>query len=329
VITILSSFGESGVASLAVLILMFCAYFLALEAAFLSVAGRLAARNQLTKRLVQRGRAAERPHELVKTRKERGLSSTGEYTLPLLWLNRLVVQSGASWGLNRLPVFCVGFGGAFLTTVFALTGNVPAAVVAGLLAGPAVLLCMLAYMRAKRRRSLENQLPDAIDILVRGLRAGHPVSAAIALVARELPDPTGTEFAILADELTYGSDLETAMNNMATRVGQDDLLLVVVAAGIQSSTGGNLAEILGGMSKVVRERLKLRLKIKAMSAEGRFSALILSVLPFALFAILWIVAPSFYGEIWDLPMVKASLAAAVGWLIIGNVVMYRMVKFKI
>jgi tight adherence protein B len=83
------------------------------------------------------------------------------------------------------------------------------------------------------------------------------------------------------------------------------------------------------MSKVVRERLKLRLKIKAMSAEGRFSALILSVLPFALFAILWIVAPSFYGEIWDLPMVKASLAAAVGWLIIGNVVMYRMVKFKI
>jgi tight adherence protein B len=329
VIAILSSFGESGVASLAVLILMFCAYFLALEAAFLSVAGRVAARTQLNKRLMQRGRAAELPHDLVKTRQKRGLSSTGEYTLPLLWLNRLVVQSGASWGLNRLPVFFVGFGGGFLAAVFVLTGSMLLAVVAGLVAGPTVLICMLAYMGARRRRILENQLPDAIDILVRGLKAGHPVSAAIALVARELPDPIGTEFGILADEVTYGSDLETAMNNMAARVGQEDLLLAVVAVGIQSSTGGNLAEIMGSMSKVIRERLKLRLKVKALSAEGRFSALILSVLPFALFAILWIVAPSFYGEIWGLPMVKASLAAAAGWLILGNVVMYRMVKFKI
>jgi tight adherence protein B len=139
----------------------------------------------------------------------------------------------------------------------------------------------------------------------------------------------GTEFCILADELTYGLDLETAMNNMASRVGQEDLALVVVAAGIQAGTGGNLAEILGGISKVVRERMKLRLKVKAMSAEGRFSAIILSVLPFALFGILWIVAPHFYGEIWDQPLVKTSLVAAAAWLIIGNLVMYRMVRFKI
>jgi tight adherence protein B len=119
------------------------------------------------------------------------------------------------------------------------------------------------------------------------------------------------------------------MNNMASRVGQEDLSLVVVAAGIQTGTGGNLAEILSGMSKVVRERLKLRLKVKAMSAEGRFSALILSVLPVALFGILWIVAPNFYGEIWDQPMVKTYLVAAALWLMVGNVVMYRMVRFKI
>jgi tight adherence protein B len=321
--------GEFGVASLAVLVFLFCAYFLVLEAVFLSVVGRVASRSQIHKRLVNRANPAGQLQQLVKARKGRGLSSSGEFTLPVLWLNRLVVQSGASWGLNRFPVIFIATGGAILAAVFWLTGNFPLAAVIGVLAGPVVLVGMLAQMRARRRRTLEDQLPDAIDILVRSLRAGHPVSAAIGLVARELPDPIGAEFGILADELTYGLDLETAMNNMASRVGQEDLSLVVVAAGIQTGTGGNLAEILSGMSKVVRERLKLRLKVKAMSAEGRFSALILSVLPFALFGILWIVAPKFYGEIWDQPMVKTYLVAAALWLMVGNVVMYRMVRFKI
>jgi tight adherence protein B len=119
------------------------------------------------------------------------------------------------------------------------------------------------------------------------------------------------------------------MNNLATRVGQEDLTLVVIATGIQASTGGNLAEILGGMSHVVRERLKMRLKVRAMSAEGRISAIMLSVLPFAVFGILWVIAPSFYGEIWDQPAVKPILLAAAAWLTIGNVVMHRMVKFRI
>jgi tight adherence protein B len=329
VIGIPSSIGEFSVISMAVLVFLFCAYFLVLEAVFLSVVGRLASRNQIHKRLASRANPSEQLQQLVKTRKGRGLSSSGEYTIPLLWLNRLVVQSGASWGINRFPVIFIAAGGAILAAVFWLTGNFPLAAVTGVLAGPAVLVGMLAHMRAKRRRVLESQLPDAVDILVRGLRAGHPVTAAIGLVARELPDPIGAEFGILADELTYGLDLETAMNNMASRVGQEDLSLVVVAAGIQAGTGGNLAEILASMSKVVRERLKLRLKVKAMSAEGRFSALILSVLPFALFGILWVVAPNFYGEIWNQPMVKTYLAAAALWLMVGNVVMYRMVRFKI
>ena len=324
-----STFGGLGVASLVVLILLFCGYFLALEAAFLSVAGQLAARHRLTKRLVVKDSPSAHPADLIKTRRGRGLSSSGDYTLPNVWLNRLVVQSGVSWDVRRFPILFVTIGVAFLAVVLAVTDDFPMALVTGLFAGPAVLVGMLAHLRAKRRRALEDQLPEAIDILVRSLKAGHPVSSAIGLVARELGDPIGTEFKILADELTYGLDLETAMNNMATRVGQEDLVLVVIATGIQAGTGGNLAEILGSLSKVVRERLKMRLKVKAMSAEGRFSAIILTVLPFALFGILWIVAPQYYGEIWHLPLVKASLLAAAFWLSIGNVVMYRMVNFKV
>jgi tight adherence protein B len=323
------SFSDFGAAGLLVLILLFSAYFLVIEAFFLQVVGKLAARNQVSKRLSDRASPSEHLQELIKARNRRGLSPSGEYTLPLLWLNQLTVQSGASWGTKRYPVLFVAVGGAILAVVLAFTGNVPVAVVTGLLAGPALFVFMLVYLRAKRLRKLEDQVPEAIEILVRSLRAGHPVPAAISLVARELSDPIGTEFGILADELTYGLDLETAMNNMATRVGQEDLALLVVATGIQAGTGGNLAEILSGIAKVVRERLKLRLKVKAMSAEGRFSALILSVLPFALFGILWVIAPHFYGEIWDLPMVKTALFAAACWLIIGNVVMYRMVRFKI
>src|SRR5262249_36472663 len=174
----------------------------------------------------------------------------------------------------------------------------------------------------RRQNKPQARLPGAADILVRSLRAGHPVASAVRLVARDLPDPIGTEFGIVADEMTYGLDLETAMDNLGSRVGQKDLSLIVIATRIQTSTGGNLAEILSTMSKVVRESLKLRMKVKALSAEGRCSAFVLSILPFALFGVLSVVSPRFYGDIWDEPVVQGALAASVLWLMIGNIVMF-------
>lgn len=324
-----ASLGELDVARMLALVLFFSAYFLVLEALFLRVARKLSARTQLNKRLSDPATPSEHLRELLKARNARGLPASGDFPLPAVWINQLLVQSGASWGIKRLPLVFIAIGGTILAGVLLLTGNFPAAVATGLLAGPVLFVVMLMHLRAKRLRKLEDQVPEAIETLVRSLRAGHPVPAAIGLVARQMPDPIGTEFRILADEFTYGLDLETAMNNMAARVGQEDLALLVIATGIQTGTGGNLAEILSGIAKVVRERLKLRLKVKAMSAEGRISALMLSLLPFAVFGFLWIVAPKFYGEVWDLPLVKPILAAAVCWLVIGNVVMYRMVKFKI
>jgi tight adherence protein B len=324
------SFGEvANATNIGVLILLFCAYFLALEAAFLSIVGRTAARNQVNKRLWTDAAPAEQLQNLVKIRRGRGLSPNGEYILRSNRLSRLILQSGTSWGVAGFAALFVGGSVAISGLAFVLSGGLLTAVVGGLLGGAGLLYFTLMRMRNARLRKLEAQLPEAIDILVRSLKAGHPILAAIRLVGRELPDPIGSEFGILADEITYGLDLESAMNNLAARVGQEDLTLVVIATGIQASTGGNLAEILAGMSHIVRERLKMRLKVKAMSAEGRFSAMMLSVLPFALFGILWVIAPNFYGDIWDQPVVMPALLAAAAWLLIGNVVMHRMVRFRI
>ena len=133
---------------------------------------------------------------------------------------------------------------------------------------------------------------------------------AITMVAREMPDPIGSEFGIVADEITYGADLETGMRNLYFRIGQEDLPLFVTAVAIQSSTGGNLSEILQNLSAVIRQRFKMRRKIRALAAEGRASALILSSLPIMLFLIIQVVAPEFYASVWHEDLTKIVLACA-------------------
>ena len=312
-----------------VLVLLFCAHFLVLEAIFLSYGRRSASRSQLKRRLATETDAQEQVVALTRTRQKRGLSANGEHLLPLAWLNRLITQSGVTWGVAGLPAVFMGVSTAVSLLVLFLTNNLLISVTAGLLLGGGLVLSFLRFMRNRRHRKLQAQLPEATDVLVRSLKAGHPVTSAIRLVARDIPDPLGTEFGMVADEMTYGLDLETAMNNLELRAGQQDIALIVIATNIQASTGGNLAEILSGMSKVVRERSKIRMKVKALSAEGRWSAIVLSILPFALFGILAVIAPGFYGEIWSEPMVQIILAASAAWLMVGNVIMFRMTRFEI
>ena len=130
---------------------------------------------------------------------------------------------------------------------------------------------VLRFLRGRRQGRFAAQFPDALDMIVRSLRAGHPVPIAINMVSREMTDPIGTEFGIVSDEITYGADLETAMRNLYARLGSDDLPLFVTAVGIQGSTGGNLGEILENLSGVIRQRFKMRRKIRALASEARAS----------------------------------------------------------
>jgi tight adherence protein B len=318
----------SDISGYLILVLVFVAALLLFFFLFLTVARRAARRDDLSRRLSK----SELPREhdvLVKTRRRRSLSADGNYTMPMVWLNRLIVQSGLTLGASAVPLAMVTLCLGFAALVLALSSNLIVAAAAGVALGGGFPLLVLVAIRSRRLRKFEALLPEAIETLVRGLKAGHPISAAIRMVVRELPDPIGTEFTIVADELTYGLDLETAMGNVSKRVGQKDLALLVVAIGIHARSGGNLAELLAGISKVIRDRLRMRLKVKALSAEGRFSALLLSLLPFALFGILAIIAPTFYGEIWGMPLVKPMLIGATVWMLIGDLIMYRMVTFEI
>jgi tight adherence protein B len=302
---------------------------LAVEGVYLLFFSGAAYRKNVNRRLKLLKDEPNRENILVQLRKERGLTSGGNYKIGLEFLNRLVLQSGLTLGLKKLLVFiAVGVVVAF-GLAMVLRGNLMEALLIALFCGTALPYLVLRFLRNRRQKAFAAQFPDGLDMIVRSLRAGHPVPIAITMVAREMKDPIGSEFGIVADEITYGSDLETALRNLYFRIGQDDLPLFVTAVAIQGSTGGNLGEILENLSGVIRERFKMRRKIRALAAEGRASALILSSLPIAIFLVIQVVAPDFYAGVWNEDLTKKSLAVAGTWMGIGNFIMYRLVNFRI
>jgi tight adherence protein B len=302
---------------------------LAFEAIYLLCFSTASYRSQVNRRLMLSKDRTDRESVLIELRRERGLTSGGNYRLNFIAFNRLVLQSGITIGFTRLAVI-VGFVSALAfgaTMVF--RGDIVEAGAAGLLSATVLPYLALRMLRSRRQGKFSAQFPDALDIIVRSLRAGHPVPVAVNMVGREMGDPIGSEFGIVTDEITYGADLETAMRNLYARIGSDDLPLFVTAVAIQGSTGGNLGEILQNLSGVIRQRFKMRRKIRALAAEGRASAMILSALPIGMFfVILWLV-PDFYGSVWDVPLTKELVAGATFWMAIGNMIMFKMVNFKI
>jgi tight adherence protein B len=299
------------------------------EAIYLTCFSTASYRSQINRRLMLSKERKDRESVLVELRRERGLSSSGDYRFDFLALNRLVLQSGVTIGFTRFMVIVAMISGTAFVATLIIWGNVWYAVPVGLFCSTALPYLVLRLLRVRRQGKFNAQFPDALDMIVRSLRAGHPVPVAINLVAREMPDPIGSEFGIVSDEITYGADLETAMRNLYSRIGSDDLPLFVTAVGIQTSTGGNLGEILDNLSAVIRERFKMRRKVRALASEGRASAMILSALPIGLFIVVQVVAPDFYAAVWHESLTKILLGFAVAWMLAGNLIMFKMVKFKI
>jgi tight adherence protein B len=286
-------------------------------------------RKNVNRRLKLLKNQPDRENILVQLRRERGLSSSGGYSIGLESLNRLVMQSGLSIGVKKLLLIVALCALASFVIGVVFRGDLIEAVLIALLFGGLLPYLVVRFMRKRRQKAFGAQFADALDMIVRSLRAGHPTPVALGLVAREMRDPIGSEFGIVVDEITYGADLETALRNLYVRVGQDDLPLFVTAVAIQAATGGNLGEILANLSAVIRERFKMRRKIRALASEARASAIILSSLPIVMFGIINMVSPNFYASVWDEPLTKQALAAAGFWMFIGNFAMYRMVNFKI
>ncbi|RWL88183.1 MAG: type II secretion system F family protein [Mesorhizobium sp.] len=301
---------------------------LAAEAFYLSLASRrsrFAAVNHRLRRLTDEAPAEQTLQGLLR---ERGLTDSGDFVLGLVWLNRLYTQSGITGNpLTFAASFLLAGLALALLLWFLINLAAPAAFVVFLVVGFVLPLLFLRRARNKRIQKFAKQLPDALDMIVRSLRAGHPASVAIGLVAREMPDPLGTEFGIVSDEITFGLSMEQAIRKLSERVGFEGLHLLTVSLSIQSKTGGNLTEILANLSSVLRERQKLRMKIRALSAEGRVSAWVISLFPVAMFLILQVIAPSYYGKIWASPVVFPVFTVFGGWALLGDYIMYRMVNF--
>jgi tight adherence protein B len=266
---------------------------------------------------------------MLKLKRERSASGEALGFDPVGWFSNLVVQTGIGRSPTEVVMMMVLVGIAGGLVALVLTWNVPIVVGAALLAGLVLPLGVLMFLRKLRLGRFAKQLPDAIDIMVRSLRAGHPVPTSLGLVSRELPDPCGTEFGLAVDEMTYGLDLPSALQNVSRRVGLQDLRFLVVAVMIQMQVGGNLAEVLSSLSRVIRDRQKMRAKIVALSSEGRFSAVVLTVLPFFLAAAVNVVNPGYYGDVWQDPVFMPIMGGAIVWMIIGIIVMYKLVNFKV
>ena len=259
----------------------------------------------------------------------RAVHGLGDFDNRLLRsINDFLVQTGLSITRTRLALVFVG---AFAVWSFVSLLTVGPGLKALPVALLGTVLSLVVYFRAARRRRIARfaaLLPDTIDIIVRGLRVGYPLPAALDLVAHEMPEPIGSEFRLTCEEIGFGLDLRTAIENLHSRVGQEDLLFLVMAINVQNQTGGNLAQILSGLSRLLRNRSKIALKVRALSADGRMSALVLSLIPFVLIGGINLISPAYFGEVRHHPAMLPALIYAGLSLLIGNIVMYRMVNFK-
>ena len=195
--------------------------------------------------------------------------------------------------------------------------------------GAGIPMLFFQVKAARMRKKMQDQFPVALDVFVRGLRAGHPIAAALDLLTVEMPDPIGSQFGIVVDEVTYGADLRDALTGMADRWDLDDMRMFVVSLSVQNETGGNLAEILENLSKVIRERASMMLKVRALSSEGRMTAAMLTGLPVIAFAMLFLGNPAFYLDVADDPAFVPGYAILLILYAVGFYAIRRMIDLKV
>ncbi len=253
-------------------------------------------------------------------------------------LDHLIQQTGMTLTIQRLLLMMAALtvgcflmvvmfaGGGLLSGNVTLIGIIAALSIGAGIGGP---IAFLKYKKAERLKAFAEQLPDALDVMVRSLQAGHPVSAAMTLVTKEMPDPIGTEFGIAVDEMTYGLELREALANLGDRVDVEDYQYVVVSINIQHETGGNLAEVLHGLSTVIRARFRMFKKIRALSAEGRLSAKILALLPIAFTALTFSNKPHYYINASSDPLFWPLVCVALCLELVGVYIMYKLVNFRV
>jgi tight adherence protein B len=244
-------------------------------------------------------------------------------------LDRFILQAGLDWTVSSFLLACGAFGAfAFFVTAWVGRQSMLLALAAGVCAAMLPVL-YLQRQRSRRLARMERQLPDALDLVTRALRAGHSFASGVQMIGEEMADPIATEFRMVADEVNFGVSLQQALTNLSERVPLTDLRYFVVAVLIQRDSGGNLTEVLGNLSKLIRDRLKLLARVRVLSSEGRLSAWILGLMPFALAALMNIFNPEFMAPLWTDPIGQTVIKYMLGLMLVGIVLLRKLVKIRV
>lgn len=312
-------------------ILIFVAVLVLVEGIYLTVFGKsISLNSRVSRRLDLLAKTGNREQVLEQLRKEMGqhLKSRG---IPLYSILASKAQkANIAFSPQQLVLIMMGL------SVFAYVGlTIGTTAEAAVRAGIAVAMGVggvytWVNRKAKARMALmEEQLPDAIELMVRSLRVGHPFSSALSIVSKEVPDPLGTEFGMIADEAAYGRDAAEALKEFAERMDSQDLRFLAVAVTIQQQSGGNLAEILDGLAKVIRARFKLFRRVKAITAEAKWSGMFLSAFPIGALIMINVIQPDYYDDVKDAPEFIPAALAVGAFLVVNVIFMKMMVNIKV
>jgi tight adherence protein B len=243
-------------------------------------------------------------------------------------LGRVIEQAGLKFMAHRLVMLAALL--AFAATMLAMfvTGNPAIAFLALAAAGAAPFIYVFRTRRA-RLEKFEEQLPDAVDVMKRALRAGHPFSTSIKLVSEDMDAPIAREFEQTFADINYGNDMRRALMAMLVRVPSSNLMAVVTAVLIQKETGGNLAEIFERISQVIRNRFRFGRRVRTLSAEGRLSAWILTLVPIVLFGVIWITTPSYLPPLLENPTGQKMLVFAVFMMVLAVFWMRKIIRIDL
>ncbi len=269
--------------------------------------------------------------KLVKQRSLSGSSVLERLLIQLPYvdkLDQLLIQSGVSFRVATFLGYTVltTLGGLILGLYFSFIPLILALLVVIMGALP---ISFVLYVRNKRMLKIEEQLPEAIDLMARALKAGHAFNSALKMVVTEASDPIASEFRLTFDEVNYGISMSQALKNLSQRIPSTDLRFFVIAVLVQRDSGGNLTELLESISNLIRLRLKLLGAIRVMSAEGRLSAWILSGLPFVLAYVIHLTNPEFLAILYTDPMGEKMIYGALVIMAIGIFIMSRIVKIRV
>lgn len=311
--------------------LIFIAVLALVQGIYLTVFGKsISLNNRVNRRLDMLERGAGREQVLEQLRKEMSQHMKSK-NIPLYSILAEKAQK-ANIAFTPSQLFMVmGILSvvAFVGLTFATSASFPIRIVLAIAMGIGAVFVWVNNTAKKRMGMIEEQLPEAVELMVRSLRVGHPFTSALQIVAQEVPDPLGSEMGVISDEAAYGRDVGEALKHMAERMDMQDMRFLAVAVTIQQTSGGNLAEILDGLAKVIRSRFKLFRRVRAITAEAKWSGMFLSLFPVVALVMINVIQPNYYDDVKETSAFIPACLVVAAFLVVNVFVMKALVNIKV